>query len=420
LSEPTLLDLERASKFSRSLIRILKEFAERNRRITPTSLREALITERILQELLRYDSPEARKALAEIDSSEHLQGFKALFVEIVDSFNSIISREYGEEFSLLRTQIEACRDLEGLLSLRHRIVAFLHLCEQQVAHQRAQYTGLFAEIGRNLLEIEGKFQASLASTQDSFQHNTRFNSLLEGQMQDIGQFLEGNPDLHKLRQFVLAKLESIKSALEKKRREDEQQMAELNRHMSMLLQSLHRMRNEVEQAHRKSNILARQVYLDPLTEVHNRRAFERRIREELSRFHRYGQRFSLILIDADHFKRINDQFGHRAGDRCLKEMVRRIQKVLRESDFLARYGGEEFVVILPGTDGNAAFSTGERLRRLVEKTGFLYRDETIPLTVSLGITEVRESDRSPEKLFERVDRAMYTAKESGRNRSILG
>ncbi|NTW36784.1 MAG: GGDEF domain-containing protein, partial [Syntrophobacteraceae bacterium] len=124
-------------------------------------------------------------------------------------------------------------------------------------------------------------------------------------------------------------------------------------------------------------------------------------------------------FDVDHFKRVNDTHGHWAGDKCLREIIKRIKPVMRESDFLARYGGEEFIILLPGTDRESAHAVAERLRRLIEKTHFLFQGQKIPLTISVGVTQIDHSDQNQKTLFNRVDAAMYQAKGSGRNQVVL-
>lgn len=121
-------------------------------------------------------------------------------------------------------------------------------------------------------------------------------------------------------------------------------------------------------------------------------------------------------MDVDNFKRVNDTYGHKAGDKCLKELAKLIKSSLRQSDFLARYGGEELIAILHKCDSASARNVAEKIRRRIEPTRFSYRDETIPVTISLGVTEVIPSDTEPETPFIRVDEAMYQAIKDGRNR----
>jgi len=112
---------------------------------------------------------------------------------------------------------------------------------------------------------------------------------------------------------------------------------------------------------------------------------------------------------------VNDRFGHWAGDKCLKELIKRIRPMLRETDFLARWGGEEFVILFPGIDLDNASGVAERLRRAIENTRFLYHKQEIGVTVSVGVTEVRPEDQNLEMIFNRTDKAMYDAKKKGRN-----
>jgi len=171
--------------------------------------------------------------------------------------------------------------------------------------------------------------------------------------------------------------------------------------------------------HEKRKALEKEILIDPLTGVSNRRALKERLKSELYRFQRYRQFFSMVLFDVDHFKVINDQYGHWAGDRCLKEIIKRIKPILRETDFMGRWGGDEFLVIFPGTDHESAAAVAERLRKLIQNTRFVYHKQEISLTVSIGVTEIQDSDTSQEMVFNRVDKAMYQAKKKGRNMVAL-
>ena len=185
--------------------------------------------------------------------------------------------------------------------------------------------------------------------------------------------------------------------------------------MESLNENLDRMKKEVNQVHAKRKALEKEVLIDPLSGVANRRALRERLKNELYRFQRYRQFFSMLLFDIDHFKVINDRHGHWAGDRCLKEIIKRIRPILRETDLMGRWGGDEFLVIFAGTDVESAAAVAERLRKLIENTRFIYHKQEISLTVSIGVTEIRDSDTSVEMVFNRVDRAMYQAKKKGRN-----
>ena len=239
---------------------------------------------------------------------------------------------------------------------------------------------------------------------------------LHGQLQAISESANFSQDLNELRHAVLSRLEVIQSAFQKKRTIDLRRMGELRQKVGVLKSNFNNLKKEVDSARQRADHLEQELLLDPLTGIYNRRAYDKHVKEELQRYQRYNQQFSMLLFDVDHFKRINDTYGHAIGDRCLKEIINRIKTILRESDFLARVGGEEFVVILPGTGETQAVDVAEKVRRAVEKTEFIHNNETLPITISVGVTAVQPSDHSPDTLFQRVDNAMYEAKNTGRNR----
>lgn len=153
---------------------------------------------------------------------------------------------------------------------------------------------------------------------------------------------------------------------------------------------------------------------DSLTGVMNRYRIEHLVQVALANAARYGHGFSLVMFDIDHFKAVNDAYGHDTGDRILKTLVASLESCLRETDLLGRWGGEEFMVLASNTDLTGATGLAERLRSRVEATDFGLPD---PMTVSLGVTEWISGDNFTN-LLVRADGAMYRAKETGRNRVI--
>jgi diguanylate cyclase len=149
-----------------------------------------------------------------------------------------------------------------------------------------------------------------------------------------------------------------------------------------------------------------EIRTDPLTGVNNRRGLDDTLGTQLALMHRYGVRFSIAMLDIDHFKQINDTQGHLFGDQMLSQLARLIDESVRETDVLARYGGEEFMVVMPETDLAGAAGFADRLRAKVA--------DEMPLTISGGVAEALDGD-SPESLVVRADEALYLAKSAGRN-----
>jgi two-component system, cell cycle response regulator len=163
------------------------------------------------------------------------------------------------------------------------------------------------------------------------------------------------------------------------------------------------------------------VTRDVLTNCFNKKYFLERLPSEVAFAARHGKLLSLAMIDVDHFKKVNDTYGHQAGDHVLRAVATVIEQTIRADDILARYGGEEFVIIMRETPADDAFTAAERIRRKVESTAFVFEGTKIPVTISLGIaTWAPGRSDAPEELIRIADEYLYKAKRSGRNRSESG
>jgi two-component system, cell cycle response regulator len=163
----------------------------------------------------------------------------------------------------------------------------------------------------------------------------------------------------------------------------------------------------------------RMTIIDGLTEAANKRYFLEFLDREMARCARYQRPLSLVMFDLDHFKQINDTHGHLAGDFVLREMSRRLRSRIRKEELLARYGGEEFVVVLPEAGHPGAMDFAEQLRRLVEREPFLFEEDSIPLTISVGVATIDGDPAIDTAQFVKlVDENLYRAKRGGRNRVV--
>lgn len=158
---------------------------------------------------------------------------------------------------------------------------------------------------------------------------------------------------------------------------------------------------------------------DELTGLINRREFFTLAAHEEERAKREGHVVSVMMLDADYFKKINDTFGHSAGDDVLRDLADNCRKIFRKTDVVGRYGGEEFAVMLPGAEEKMAKIIAERIRSSIEASTVKHDDEDINYTVSIGIACATGKDVKIEELLDRADRALYTAKAEGRNRAVF-
>jgi two-component system cell cycle response regulator len=158
--------------------------------------------------------------------------------------------------------------------------------------------------------------------------------------------------------------------------------------------------------------------IDPLTGLYNRRYLDTHLQSSVARAAATEKPLCVLIFDIDHFKGINDSYGHDAGDDVLKDFCERLRRGVRGIDLVARYGGEEFVLVMPETDAAFAATVAERLRHDVEKDLFVTRGGAkIAVTVSIGLAESQPTDTA-EQLFRRADKALYAAKRAGRNRVV--
>lgn len=169
------------------------------------------------------------------------------------------------------------------------------------------------------------------------------------------------------------------------------------------------LRNAMERLSESSN-------RDGLTGIYNRRYLEQRLATEFDRSKRYGGHFSFMLFDLDHFKKVNDTYGHLTGDAVLCAISQRIGSLLRTVDMLGRYGGEEFGVILPSTNLEGAVVVAEKLKQVVARTPVMHKETAIPVTVSIGVAEFKAETPNYEHLIHCADIALYFSKGNGRNR----
>lgn len=196
----------------------------------------------------------------------------------------------------------------------------------------------------------------------------------------------------------------------------EQLLDESHRHNQELEERVQERTLMLEKLNQQLNELS---VTDGLTGLKNRRFFDETLRNELHRAHRTGRPLSLALLDIDHFKPLNDHYGHQAGDQCLRQVGDVLRAHVRKpSDIAARYGGEEFALILPETDPQTAEMVLERLRRTIQEARVEYEGETLRFTISLGFTTSSDSTTSADELIRQADHALYQAKEDGRNKVI--
>lgn len=401
---------------------VISSLEESLQKVRHLVMQEGLVADKPLEDKTRlwnkWFGRAASGGRVENSAVEQSKQIQELYTDILECLPLGGLEVFTERCSELKSQLTECHDLQQLVSLKGQVISFVQDFSSTIAEERSIVTSFIADIGTNLSQIEKHFAASFSLNSEEKKSSRKFNIMLDGQIKDLKKSAHISKTLVELQGFVNSRLTALREALDQRRSEEEQRWERARREKALLEKNLQNVRTEIEGVQAKTIALERETLLDPLTDIYNRRAYEQRLKQEMQRFKRYGQSFSLLLFDVDHFKNINDQYGHAAGDKCLKEMIQRFKPILRESDFLARYGGEEFIILLPGVDREGAYQAGEKLRRTLEHIRFRLRGKDIPLTISIGVSEVSDTDKDERSLFQRVDKAVYEAKRLGRNRTV--
>jgi diguanylate cyclase len=415
------------------VIEILKEFSATKHSLSSEILTEALSGNKEVCELLhqpetRYNgsSMAIRRVPLRIPAPERQSNLPETLQEILDTFDMVLAhiqriaqKETMPQYSELRRRLLNCATVNSLVLEKTEIVRTVNSVVSRAAEQIDFANDFIIKLSEYLSVIESQLFSYQSHTQETFVLQGEFSDDILSQTQEMNQAVVLSKAVEEAREIISSRLSLIGNAIATKRQEDEARLKEADSKITQLQMNVRNYNEEIDKVTRRAKELEQEVLLDPLLNINNRRSYDLKIMESLRDYHLRQQPFSLILIDVDHFKQINDGFGHIAGDRCLHELAKLVAGCVRKTDFLARYGGEELVLIMPGGNTEDAKNVAEKIRERIDRARFYYQGEVIHLTISLGVTAAQPSDTDAERLFIRVDEAMYHAKREGRNRVIV-
>jgi diguanylate cyclase len=357
--------------------------------------------------------PPAREAPAETQDSsaalaKALAGFVAALARVpaLAVVADTVARQLGPRVT--------AEDAAALLGHVASTVADLIASLQS---QRADLEGFLEQVTRQLAFLERWTGWQLDAAQSRREDNIGLERTFEDEMSGLKRDVEEVGDVTAIKDKVQTRLDAVAERLRNFRESEERRNAENERHASEL-------KHEVAQLKTRTSELAEicaaqesRLMIDSLTGVHSRYAYDARLNEEHQRWQRHAQPLTYTIWDIDHFKRINDQYGHEAGDRLLRAVADILNRHKRAEDFLARIGGEEFVLLLPMTTLDAGLVVADKVRLAIEDASFRHKRQPERITISCGLTEFRPGD-SPAAVYARADEALYKAKEQGRNRCV--
>jgi diguanylate cyclase len=331
----------------------------------------------------------------------------------------VLLPEFDERALALReTLANACEDRQ-LDSLATQIATLVNHQRDALLADMAKLQGLLGEVGGRLDEMSRYLVTELTDQEAGTADGRVLDETVREEMRQLGEQTRQADDLGSLQRQVQSRLTVIDTHFREFREREEARQEAYNARSERMRQRVEELETEtvaLQDLLRREHVLA---LTDQLTGMPNRLAYERHVEDQHRRAVADQLPLCLAAFDIDHFKAINDSYGHAAGDAVLKIVGQSLQKLAGEHTFLARYGGEEFVAVFARVSQEQAMALAETLRSTVEALAFHAAKRPVQVTMSGGVAEFSAGDK-PHQVFERADRALYAAKAAGRNRCLAG
>lgn len=322
--------------------------------------------------------------------------------------------EMTEAVESLKVQLGKDIDPRALMPSLQSVAALVSCTLEKIRSEKSDLETFLRLLTERLQEMDQYIAESAATHLASRQSQQRLDVAVHAQMDGIETTMREIGDINQLKQAIQQRLDGIREHVDSFLHEETGLQTQADRQIQVLTSRLHDMEAEIVQLHQRIRAEQENALQDALTGIPNRLAYEKRAMEECARWKRYKAPLTMIVADIDHFKRINDRYGHQAGDKVIKVIAQLLQKQLRDVDFVARYGGEEFVMLLPETDMEGVCNVAEKLCAAVRACEFQHSGLRVPITVSLGLAQFAGND-TPSQTFQRADAALYRSKMKGRD-----
>ncbi|MBC3778668.1 diguanylate cyclase [Pseudomonas sp. SWRI99] len=281
-----------------------------------------------------------------------------------------------------------------------------------------EFEAYLQQLNERLEAFQSNLQAASDGHADNRSAARAMDTQIREQVDGLQTSVQEAADLDDLKQVLENHLEGLLGTMDQHQKQRDAREQEVAARLKGLSERVAHMEQEAQGFREHLEEQRQKALIDPLTGLPNRAAWSERLEHEIQQWQQHGNTLSLAMLDLDHFKRINDSYGHLAGDKVLKIIATVLRKRLRGSDFIARFGGEEFVLLLPATPPAAGAKLLETLRAAIEACPFHFKGERVTITISMGLASFRVGEHS-DMVLKRADQALYRAKNAGRNRVEL-
>ncbi|QUE88578.1 GGDEF domain-containing protein [Pseudomonas sp. SCA2728.1_7] len=282
-----------------------------------------------------------------------------------------------------------------------------------------EFEAYLQQLNERLEAFQSNLQAASEGHADNSSAARAMDTQIREQVDGLQTSVQEAADLEDLKHVLENHLEGLLGTMDQHQKQRDAREQEVATRLKSLSERVAHMEQEAQGFREHLEVQRQKALIDPLTGLPNRAAWSERLEHEIKQWQQHGNTLSLAMLDLDHFKRINDNYGHLAGDKVLKIIATVLRKRLRGSDFIARFGGEEFVLLMPATPPAVGAKLLETLRAAIEACPFHFKGERVTITISMGLATFRAGEHS-DLVLKRADQALYRAKNAGRNRVELG
>jgi diguanylate cyclase len=282
-----------------------------------------------------------------------------------------------------------------------------------------EFEAYLQRLNERLESFQSNLQAASAGHADSRTAAHAMDTQIREQVDGLQSSVQEAADLDDLKHILENHLEGLLGTMDQHRQQRDEREQEVAARLQSLAERVAHMEQEAQGFREHLEEQRQKALIDPLTGLPNRAAWSERLEHEIGQWQQHDNTLMLAMLDLDHFKRINDNYGHLAGDKVLKIIASVLRKRLRGTDFIARFGGEEFVLLMPSTAPASGLKLLETLRASIEACPFHFRGEPVTVTLSMGLAAFKPGEHS-DLVLKRADQALYRAKNAGRNRVEMG
>ncbi|WP_440873803.1 diguanylate cyclase [Thalassotalea sp. PLHSN55] len=338
---------------------------------------------------------------------------------IIDKLIALISQlelsnGYDKQLSEIKLKLDSDMPVDFLLE---NFTHVFNLIIAEFRQERKTARTFLSTLSDTLSTVQNAVSNTISVSNKSKATHAKLNSQLDKQIKEMTEVVDKATSLAKIKVDINGKLHAIVNTIELKSAFEKQQQKEIETQLASMKDKVNELEQQGETFKKRIEDQKLKSLQDALTKLNNRAAFDDYFAQQIVRFHHTPFELAIVVVDLDNFKRINDTYGHTAGDKTLQVIANTLTKQIGDEGFIARYGGEEFVLVFSGLNKKQLMTKLNKLKTHISRLPFKFKNNKVSITTSVGATHIKESD-NVHISFERADQALYQAKADGKNQVI--